>query len=138
MKQKKQKQKKEKKIQQLRCVIEHTNTFQYEDTDLVNLVSKSVLPEEIKADVLRQYDAGKEAYTAFVKERIVGTVNLWSPMPKIKLKKWSSAGKCVKTKVGSQIIELKRAQRKSFSVCQNGYSSKIMTQDRPGASNWKL
>ena len=28
-------------------------------------------------------------------------------MPKIKLKKWSSAGKCVKTKSGSQIIELK-------------------------------
>ena len=60
--------------QQLRCVIELTNPFQYEGTDLVNLVSKSVLPEEIKADVLHQYDAGKEAHTAFVKERIVETV----------------------------------------------------------------
>ena len=77
-------QKQEQKIQRLRCVIEHTNPFQYEGTDLINLISKIVLPEETRLDVLRQYDAGKEAYTVFVKERIVGTVNLWSPMPKVK------------------------------------------------------
>ena len=28
-------------------------------------------------------------------------------MPKVKLKKWNSEGKCVRTKVGSQIVELK-------------------------------
>ena len=37
----------------------------------------------------------------------MGTVNLWNPMPKVKLKRWSSEGKCVKSKVGSQIVELK-------------------------------
>ena len=65
------------------------------------------MPEDIKKDILRQYDAGQAAYTAFVKERILGTDNLWDKMPKLKLKKWSSAAKSVQTKVGSKIVELK-------------------------------
>lgn len=35
------KHKQEQKIQQLRCVLECTNPFQYEGTNLVNLVSKT-------------------------------------------------------------------------------------------------
>jgi hypothetical protein len=71
------------------------------------MITKTVLPEKVKMDVLRQYDVGKEAYTTFVNERILGTVNLWAPMSKIKLQKWSSTAKCLRTKVGSQIVELK-------------------------------
>ena len=51
--------------------------------DLFNLVTKVVLPEEVKDDLCNLSAIGFKLFTAFVKERIqIGKDNLWSPMKK--------------------------------------------------------
>ena len=63
-----------------------TNPFSQDGADLLNLVTKVVLPEEVKDYLCNQSDIGLKLFTAFVKERIqTGKENLWSPMKKQKL-----------------------------------------------------
>ena len=60
-----------------------TNPFSQEGADLFNLVTKVVLPEEVKDDLCNQSAIGLKLFTVFIKERIqTGKENLWSPMKK--------------------------------------------------------
>lgn len=94
-------------IQKLKVVLQEAEPVLHEETDMVNIVNKTVLPEQAKHDVLRQIEVGLTAYNTFVEERIQGPISLWAPMKKVKLLKWSSSGKTVQTKIGKQVVELK-------------------------------
>ena len=60
-----------------------TNPLSQDGADLFNLVTKVVLPEEVKDDLCNQSDIGLKLFTAFLNERIqTGKENLWSPMKK--------------------------------------------------------
>lgn len=74
-----------------------SNPFCIDGDDLVNLVTKVVIPQDIKNDILRSDEKiGMKAYEDFVSERIVGTKSLWDKMTKLKLKTCKSTGKNAK------------------------------------------
>ena len=97
----------ERMIKKLRSILEESNPFKHDGDDLVNIINKTVIPEHMKTDILRQYDVGQEAFKTFVTERILGPTSLWEPMKKVKLYKWNSSGEVTKTQVCNKILELK-------------------------------
>lgn len=68
------------------------------------------MPDPIQRDILQSVTVGQESYTNFVKERIVGTKNLWDKMNKVKLLTWTDASKTVKISLPTKEIELKQTR----------------------------
>ena len=97
----------EKSRQQLCNVLHEQNPFSMEDDCLMNLITKCIMPENVKKDILRSDVVGEQAYQSFVSEHIIGEINLWERMPKVKLERWSSATKCSRVKVINKTVELK-------------------------------
>ena len=93
-------------ITQLTAVTTASSPFKGESGDLVNIVTKSVMPDSVKVDILARHEAGEKAYSKFVADRIIGTVNLWDKMSKVKLQCWKTAAKKVRVKTESRVIEL--------------------------------
>ena len=61
----------EENIEQLTTTIGgFTNPFLEERFDLLNLATKVVMPKEVKREISKPSDIGKELYGNFVKERI--------------------------------------------------------------------
>ena len=85
----------EKNIEQLTITIRgFTNPFLEESSDLFNLVTKVVMPKEVKRDMCQKSAIGKELYGKFVKERIQSyRYSIWSPIKKRKLLTWKSTGR---------------------------------------------
>ena len=97
----------EDRINSLRPVIEENNPFDFEGTELLNMVTKSVMPTEVTQDILAQDNVGEKAYVDFVSERLTGDKNMWDKMTKVKLKTWNSPAKVVQTKIADKVVELK-------------------------------
>ena len=74
----------EKNISKLTTTIaSFTNPFTQSEDILFNLVSKVVMPEEIKLDLCAQRTEGDKLFRTFVTKCIQeGKENLWSPMKK--------------------------------------------------------
>ena len=71
-----------------------TNPFSRDGADLFNLVTRVVLPQEVKYDLCNQSAIGLKLFTVFVTERIQSDKeNLWSPMKKQKLITWKTTGR---------------------------------------------
>lgn len=78
------------------------------NSDLYNLVTKVVMPENIKDDLCQQSEIGRNMFRSFVDDRVKsGKVNLWSTIKKRKLQTWKSNGKAIKVKVADKVLELK-------------------------------
>ena len=89
-------------------IAKFTNPFTDQCSQLINMVTKAVLPEKIQEDINNRTTIGEDKCLQFVSERIItNNVNLWAPMKKLKLQMWSSAGKKVTIKNGDKIVELK-------------------------------
>ena len=76
------------------------------------LVTKVVLPEEVKDDLCNQSSIGLKLFTVFIEERIqTGKENLWSPMKKQKLLIWKTTGEKIKVSVDNNVnvVELQEA-----------------------------
>ena len=95
-------------IQKLKDVIKANDPFQ-EGDHLVNIITKAVMPTDVKEDILKRDKAGKDLFDKFVKERIVtgSGISIWSPMKKANLKTWKSAQLSKKTKASSTVTALK-------------------------------
>ena len=80
----------EKNISKLSNTIRaFTKPFSHDGADLFKLVTKVVLPEEVKDDLCNQSSIGLKLFTVFIEERIqTGKENLWSPMKKQELLTW--------------------------------------------------
>lgn len=64
-------------------IASYTNPFTEPEDSPFNLVTKEVMPEEVKCDLCAQSTEGAKLLRAFVTERILkGNENLWSPMKK--------------------------------------------------------
>ena len=80
----------------------------YEGKDLINIITKTVIPEEVEKDMLKCDKIGDLTCKKFVEERIVrAEVNLWSPSKKLNLKTWKSAHNMVRHQLEDKIVELK-------------------------------
>ena len=96
-----------KRIEQLETVLKDSNPFQFQGDQLLNIISKSVMPQSVHMDILQREEKGKDAYHSFVRDRIQGPVILWEKMPKLNLKSWKSAVKTTKVVQGNRTIEMK-------------------------------
>ena len=98
----------EKSVEKLLTTMESfTNPFEQESDALFNLVTKVVMPENVKKDLCEQGIIEEGLFQRFVEERIEEQkVNLWDPMKKQKLSTWKTAGKKVKVRDESNTIEL--------------------------------
>ena len=72
---------------------------------------------------MEQTDIGRDLFEVFVKDRIqTGTVNIWEPMKKGKLRTWKTVGKKIKIVGTTQTVEL-REDRNLFArmllVCKS-------------------
>ena len=72
----------EKNVMDLKHTIDKfTNPFADGCDQLINMVTKAVLPEKIQADINKRIEIGEERFVQFVSERIVtNNVNLWAPI----------------------------------------------------------
>ena len=99
-----------------------TNPFNQSGDELFNLVTKVVVPEDVKRDLCAQRAEGEKLLNTFVKERIqAGSINLWSKMKKRKLLTWKSIGKKAKLIVNNVIVELQEDRSlfaRMMMVCQ--------------------
>ena len=50
-----------------------TNPFSEKTTDLINLVTKAIMPNEVKEDILRAHEKGAALHKNFVATRIITT-----------------------------------------------------------------
>ena len=76
--------------------------------EVINILTKAIMPEKIQQDIARRNEIGQAMYAAFVTDRITGnSINLWSPMKKCTLLTWSSSAVTAKVKDGDKIIELR-------------------------------
>lgn len=98
----------EKNIEALtNTVSSFTNPFTEESNDLLNIVTKLVMPDKMKADLCRQSEIGQKLFETFVKERIQSErVKLWSPMKKCKLLTFKKSGKKLKVRAEDKVVEL--------------------------------
>ena len=73
------------------------NPFAYDDSELINMVTKAVFSEDIASDVKRVESLGEDLYAVFKTERIkTGSINLWAPIKRNKRRFCSSYKKKVK------------------------------------------
>ena len=85
-----------------------TNPFADESSDLVNLVTKVVMPDNIKEVMCNQSIIGQTLFDTFVKDRIQSEkVNIWSTMKKRKLCTWKTNARKVKVSSKEKLIELR-------------------------------
>lgn len=105
-----------KSIEQLLTTMENfTNPFSLESDQLFNLVTKVVMPDQVKNDLMEQTNIGQDLFGVFVKDRIqTGKVSIWEPMKKRKLQTWKKAGKKIKIIGSTETVEL-REDRNLFA-----------------------
>ena len=88
-------------------IANHANPFKEDGTELVTLVTKTVMPEKVTHDLVNAEQIGISKHTSFVEKRIASnTQNIWAPMKKTKLNIWTSVNRKTKMKVADQVIEL--------------------------------
>jgi len=94
----------EQAIAQLKKVLAQCNLFKafqtYSKPDshalthrMFKLVSKEILPDNVKESILSTKQVGMSAYQKFVEERVTGNDNLWARMTKVKLLSWNASAK---------------------------------------------
>ena len=78
-------------VQKLKDVLKVSDPFASEERHLVNIVTKAVMPDDIKEGVLTRDKIGQALFETFAQERIVeAKLSVWSPMKKANLKSWKS------------------------------------------------
>ena len=65
---------------------------------IFKLMSKELIPNKEQESILSTEQAGMDAFTQFVEQRITGGGNLWDRTTKVKLLTWNTAAKEIKVK----------------------------------------
>ena len=79
-------------VQKLKDVLKVSDPFPTEERHLVNIITKAVMPDNIKEGVLTRDKIGQALFETFAQERIVeAKLSVRSPMKKANLKSWKSA-----------------------------------------------
>ena len=98
----------EQNVTKLEAILQLNNPFTSDSEDLTNLLTKAVMPEEVRQAVTKRDQIGAEMFESFVQERLVNeTTNFWAPMKKIKLQTWKTTRKVTKSKATNSLVALK-------------------------------
>ena len=88
-------------------ILSQGNPFTEHQNEIVNLMTKAVMKDEVKDSILNRDQIGQESFEQFVNERInTDEKFFWDPMKKLSLKLFRNSSKLVKTKIGDKVIEL--------------------------------
>ena len=99
----------------VKCNIFHVSSSESDSqsdsmtSDMYKLLSKEILPANVRDSILSTVQVGQAAYLRFIEERLTGNDNLWAKMTKVKLLSWSTSAKEIKLKVGSEVMTMKAA-----------------------------
>lgn len=94
--------------QSLTTLRNFTDPFKEDGNELINLVTKVIMPEKVKNDICERGEIGKKLFETLVTDRIkTNKVNLWSPMKRRKLLTWKDSEKVLKLSCKDKVIELK-------------------------------
>ena len=92
----------------LKEVFKANDPFVIEENELLNIITKAVMPDTVKEAVLTRDEIGQERFDKFVKERIVErNLSVWSPMRKAKLETWKSTRVTKKGRTASSVAALR-------------------------------
>ena len=79
-------------VKKLKEVFKANNPFANEETELVNIITKAVTPDQVKDAVLTRDQVAQELFSKFMKEKVVEReLSTWSPMKKVNLQTWKTA-----------------------------------------------
>ena len=98
----------EKNILKLKSTISnYKNPFTQTGDELFNLVTKVVVPDDVKCDLCTESSEGRKLLETFITEGIEkGSTNLWAKMKKRKLLTWKSTGQKARVKLNNAVVEL--------------------------------
>ena len=89
-------------------ILSQGNPFTVHQDEIVNLMTKAVMKDEVKVSIINRDQIGQEAFEQFVNERINSDAKFfWDPMKKLSLKLFRNSSKLVKTKIGEKVTELR-------------------------------
>ena len=74
------------------------NPFLVAEEELVNIMTRAIMPDQVKEALMRADIIRQELFPKFVREKLVDrTINLWNLMKKVNLQTWKNARKAKKT-----------------------------------------
>ena len=87
--------------------LSQDNTYTIQQNEIVNLMTKAVIKDEVK-EIIRNIDhIGQESFEQFVNERINTNVKFfWDPTEKLSIKVFRNSSKLVKTKTAERVTKL--------------------------------
>lgn len=98
----------EENVKKLKEVFKANDPLDNEETELLNIITKAVMPDTVKEALLKRDEIGQEHFDKFVKERIVEReLSVWSPMKEVQLQTWRSIRGTKKSKTASSVAALK-------------------------------
>ena len=84
------------------------NPFSYQENDIINQVTKAVLPDKIKQGICLIKEVGVGTRETFIQERIkTEHMHIWAPMQNVQLQTWSASLKNVHVAISNKVLELK-------------------------------
>ena len=85
-------------------IVEYADPFESTSTDMMYLITRTVVPDTIADDVTNRDDVGKEIFKKSVEERLkMGKFSPWDPIKKRKLGTFSQCNKVLELKVGKKL-----------------------------------
>ena len=98
----------EENTRKLKEVFKANDPFVIEENELLNIITKAVMPDTVKEAVLTRDEIGQERFDKFVKETIVErNLSVWNPMRKAKLETWKSTRVTKKGRTASSVAALR-------------------------------
>ena len=68
-------------------ILSHGNPFTSQQDEVMNVMTRAVMKEDVKADIINRDKIGQKAFENSVKERInTEEKGFWDPMKKLSLK----------------------------------------------------
>ena len=89
-------------------VIADCNPFNRDKTRFRSIITRAIIPERIKQDILKSEMIGEASHKRFIEEHIVGPASVWKKMSKAKLLCWKDASKIAKVACPSKEVILKK------------------------------
>ena len=107
-------------MKKLKDVFKGNDPFVMEEGELLNIITKAVMPVAVKEAVLKRDKIGQNLFETFVKERIVERkLSVWIPKKKVNLQTWKTPRVVKKSKTALGVATLKddRAHSRVFLLC---------------------
>ena len=122
-----------KAVKMQNVILPQGNPFTEHTNEIVKLMTKAVMKDEVKDSILNRDQIGQESFEQFVNERINTDAKFfWDPMKKLSLKLFRNSSKLVKTKIGDKVTECAKKE-----ICTISHHHEKQTLNRYERSNWE-